>query len=173
MDISNFINPSTRLTVEQMMNKNFKVLYVGDTLRIVVEYYQEYKVNTLPVVDENENLIGVFPKKRLYKALLEGANLDAPCLPYMVDHPVFVTVDRTYDEYSLVVRVTKSQVDNVVVLDHSNKVVGMVGTAEYLRESLNVITASSALLESLFRVNNEGIIIIDKEGCILRINPTA
>ena len=173
MESSNSLNPTTWLTVEQMMNKNFKVLHVGDTLRTVVEYYQEYKINTLPVVDENENLIGVFPKKRLFKALLEGAGLDAPCAPYMVDNPVFVTVDRTYDEYSLVVRVTKSQVDNVVVLDRTNKVVGMIGTAEYLRESLTVITASSAQLESLFRVNYEGIIIIDSEGYILRINPAA
>lgn len=173
MDISNSLNPTAWLTVGQMMNKNFKVLHVGDTLRTVVEYYQEYKINTLPVVDENENLIGVFPKKRLYKALLEGASLDVPCTPYMVDHPVFVTVDRTYDEYSLVVRVTKSQVDSVVVLDRSDKVVGMIGTAEYLRESLNLITASSALLESLFRVNYEGIIILDRQGYILRINPAA
>ncbi len=164
---------SKRLTVEQMMNKNFKVLHTGDTLRTIVEYYQEYKINTLPVVDENENLIGVFPKKRLYKALLEGVGLEARCDAYMVDTPVFVTVDRTYDEYSLVRRVTKSQVDSVVVLDRFNRVVGMIGTAEYLRESLSMITASSALLESLFRVNNEGIIIVDMEGDILRVNPAA
>ena len=173
MDSSHSLNPTTWLTVDQMMNKNFKVLHQNDTLRTVIEYYQEFKINTLPVVDENENLIGVFPKKRLFKALLEGAGLDSPCVPYMVDRPVFVTVDRTYDEYSLVVRVTKSQVDNVVVLDRFNKVAGMIGTAEYLRESLNVITASSALLESVFRVNYEGIIIIDREGYILRVNPAA
>ncbi len=173
MDSSNSLNPTTWLTVEQMMNKNFRVLRQDDTLRTVVEYYQEYKINTLPVVNDEENLIGVFPKKRLYKALLEGASLDTPLLPYMVDHPVFVTVDRTYDEYSLVVRVTKSQVDNVVVLDRNNKVAGMIGTAEYLKESLNVITSSSALLESVFRVNYEGIIILDREGYILRVNPAA
>ncbi|HML38221.1 MAG TPA: sigma 54-interacting transcriptional regulator [Bacillota bacterium] len=173
MDGSHSLNSSSWLTVEQMMNKNFKVLHPEDTLRTVVEYYQEFKINTLPVVDANENLIGVFPKKRLFKALLDGAGLDAPCAPYMVDRPIFVSVDRTYDEYSLVVRVTKSQVDNVVVLDRSNKVIGMIGTAEYLRESLNVIMGSSALLESLFRVNNEGNIIVDTEGYILRINPAA
>lgn len=173
MDSSNSLNPTTWLTVEQMMNKNFKVLHPDDTLRTVIEYYQEFKINTLPVVDENENLIGVFPKKRLYKALLEGVGLDERCAPYVVDHPVFVSIDRTYDEYSLVMRVTKSQVDNVVVLDRSDKVVGMIGTAEYLRESLNVITASSALLESVFRVNYEGIIIVDRDGTIMRVNPAA
>ncbi|HWQ78824.1 MAG TPA: sigma 54-interacting transcriptional regulator [Anaerovoracaceae bacterium] len=173
MDSSHSLNSATWLTVEQMMNKNFKALHPNDTLRTVVEYYLDFKINTLPVIDENENLIGVFPKKRLFKALLEGAGLDAPCAPYMVDHPVFLMVDHAYDEISLVVRVVKSQVDYVVVLDRSNKVAGMIGTAEYLRNSLNVIMASSALLESLFRVNYEGIVILDREGCILRVNPAA
>ncbi len=173
MDVSNSLNPHTWLTVEQMMNTNFKVLHKQDTLRKVIEYYQEFKINTLPVVDENENLIGVFPKKRLYKALLEGQSLEDGIEPYIAWDPVFVSVERTYDEYSLVVRVTKSQVDNVVVLDKSNKVVGMIGTAEYLRESLNVIMASSALMESVFRVNYEGIVVVDRTGFILRVNPAA
>ena len=173
MDNSNSLNPDKWLTVEQMMNKNFKALHVEDTLRTVVEYYQKYKINTLPIIDENENLIGVFPKKRLFKALLENENLDVLCEPYMVKNPIFVRVDRTYDEYSLVFFVTKSRVDNVVVLDYSDKVVGMIGTVEYLHDSLNMIKASSAILESLFRVKDEGIIITDREGCILRINPAA
>ncbi|MDR1573456.1 MAG: sigma 54-interacting transcriptional regulator [Clostridiales Family XIII bacterium] len=173
MGVFNDLHSAARLTVEQMMNRNFKPLRVGDSLRAVVEGYHTYKINTLPVVDENENLVGVFPKKRLFKALLEGADLDASCEAYMVDNPVFVTTDRTYDEYSLVVRVTKSKVDNVVVLDQAHRVVGMIGAAEYLRESLNMINASSALLESLFRANAEGVVIVDKRDCILRVNPAA
>jgi transcriptional regulator with PAS, ATPase and Fis domain len=173
LGVFNYLNSSARLTVEQMMNRNFETLHTWDTLRTVVEGYRKYKINTLPIVDEGENLVGVFPKKRLFKALLDGADLDTPCEAYMVDKPVFVTTDRTYDEYSLVFRVTKSKVDNVVVLDQSRRVVGMIGTAEYLRASLNVITASSALLESLFRVNAEGMIIEDRDGCILRVNPAA
>ncbi|MDR1042761.1 MAG: PAS domain-containing protein, partial [Clostridiales Family XIII bacterium] len=173
MGVFNDLNSAALLTVEQMMNRNFTLLHVGDTLRTVVEGYREYKINTLPIADADENLVGVFPKKRLFKALLDGADLDTPCEAYMVDNPVFVTTDRTYDEYSLVVRVTKSKVDNVVVLDQSRRVAGMIGTAEYLRASLNMITASSALLESLFRVNAEGMIIVDRDDRILRVNPAA
>jgi transcriptional regulator with PAS, ATPase and Fis domain len=173
MGVFNDLNTTARLTVEQMMNRNFKPLHARDSLRAVVEGYYKYKINLLPIVDDDGNLVGVFPKKRLFKALLAGADLDAPCEAYMVDNPVFVTTDRTYDEYSLVVRVTKSKVDNVVVLDRAHRVVGMIGTAEYLRESLNMITASSALLESLFRVNAEGVVIVDREDRILRVNPSA
>lgn len=156
-----------------MMNTDFEVLNVNDTFRTVIECYQKYKITTLPVVDEKGDLIGVIPRKRLFKALLEGKGLDDPFTEYMVRNPIFVTVDRTYDEYSLVVQVTKSKADNVVVLDRESKVVGMIGTAEYLRESLNMIITSSALMESLFRVNYEGIIIVDSDGYILRVNPAA
>lgn len=173
MVVHNALYSSSWLTVKQMMNTQFRVLHLEDTLRTVITYYQEYKLSTLPVVDENENLIGVFPKKRLYKALLEGSSLDDPCKPYVVYNPVFVSSELTYDEISLTVRVTRSKVDHVVVVDGTGKVVGMIGTAEYLLGSLKVIMTSSALLESLFRVNYEGIIIIDRAGYILRINPAA
>lgn len=173
MVVPNAWNFASWLTVKQMMNTQFRVLHLNDTIRTVIELYQECKLNTLPVVDENENLIGVFPKKRLYKALLNGVGLDSPCKPYIVYNPIHITSDLTYDEVSLVVRITKSQVDYVVVVDQAGKVVGMIGAAEYLRESLNLILTSSALLESLFRANYEGIVIIDRDGYILRINPAA
>jgi len=173
MIVPKALNSASWLTVKQMMNTQFRVLHLDDSLRTVVQYYQETKLSTLPVVDKEEQLIGVFPKKRLFKALLKGSSLDDSCNPYIVYNPIFVTSDLTYDEVSLVVRVTRSKVDYVVVTDRSSKVVGMIGTAEYLRESLNVIMTSSALLESLFRANYEGIIVLDKDGYILRINPAA
>lgn len=171
--VYNVLDSASWLTVEKMMNKNFQVLHLNDSLRTVIQYYHEYKLSTLPVVDDHENLIGVFPKKRLYKALLEGLTLDHPCNSYVVYNPVFVSSDLTYDEISLVVRINRSRVDYVVVVDRLSKVVGMIGTAEYLRKSLNVIMTSSALLESLFRANYEGIIITDPTGLILRMNPAA
>ncbi|GAB1476658.1 hypothetical protein MASR2M70_14940 [Bacillota bacterium] len=167
------LNPAKNLTVELMMNRNFKSLHENDTLRTVIEYYHEYRISTLPVVDEKGDLLGVFPRKRLLRALLEGADMNEPVKKYMVERPVFVTTDRTYDEYSLVMRVTKSLVDNVVVLDPDGKVAGMIGTAEYLKASLDVILSASTMLESLFNVNYEGIIIVDEEGIILRMNPAA
>ena len=167
------MNSKNQLTVESMMNRNFQSLKLTDSLRTVVEYYHAYKVTTLPVVDEAGKLAGVFPRKRLFRALLDGFSLEEPCHRFMVTDPVFVTLDRTYDEYSLVVRVTKSKVDNVVVLDKAGNVAGIIGTAEYLKASLDMILSASALLESVFMVNYEGILITDKDGEVLRLNPAA
>ena len=165
--------PKTNLLVKQMMNKKFKTLSPEDSLKTVVEYFQKYKIDILPVVNEKDELIAVFPKTRLYKALLEATSIDQPCKDYMVGNPMYVTEDQEYNPESLVSRVTHSPVSNVVVLNKDGKVCGTIGTAEYLQESLNVITASSAILESMFRVNYDGVILIDRHGNIIRVNPAA
>lgn len=167
------LNSALWLNIQQMMNKRFKVIHEDDSLRTIIQNYQDCRLDTLPVVDNNDKLIGVFPKKRLYKALLDGASLDDACAAYIINDPVFVSSGLSYDEMSLVDRVNNSQVDQVAVVDDYGRVVGMIGTAEYLRESLNLITTSYALLESIFRASYEGIIVIDNDRRILRINPAA
>jgi len=167
------LNYTSWLTVKQMMNKHFIVIHPSDSLRTVIQYYQDSRLDTLPVVDNNGRLIGVFPKKRLYKALLDGSSLDDPCTPYIVNEPISVSFDLCYDEVSMVVRSSKSSVDYVVVVDHQGAPVGMIGTAEYLRGSQKLIMTSNVLLESIFNANFEGIIVIDNNGKILRINPVA
>jgi len=167
------LKDTSRLAVKQMMKKQFNVIHSDDTLRTIIQYYLDFKLDTLPVVDNDNKLIGVFPKKRLYKALLDGSSLDDPCTPYIVYKPISISCDLCYDEVSLVVRSAKSQVDYVVVVDHLDKVVGMIGTGEYLKESLKVVMTSCALLESIFHASYEGIIVIDNDGNILRINNVA
>lgn len=167
------LNYTSWLTVKQMMNKHFIVIHPNDSLRTVIQYYQDSRLDTLPVVDNNDKLIGVFPKKRLYKALLDGSSLDDPCTPYIVNEPISVSCDLCYDEVSMVVRSSQSLVDYVVVVDHQGAPVGMIGTAEYLRGSQKLIMTSNVLLESIFNANYEGIIVIDNNGKILRTNPVA
>ncbi|KGK85484.1 diguanylate cyclase [Desulfosporosinus sp. HMP52] len=167
------LNYTSWLTVKQMMNKHFNVIHSEDSLRTVIQYYQDSRLDTLPVVDQKNKLIGVFPKKRLYKALLDGFSLDDPCTPYIVYKPISVSCDVFYDEVSLVVRSSKSTVDCVVVVDDQSKPVGMIGTAEYLRGSQKLIMTSNILLESIFNANYEGIIVIDNNQKILRTNPIA
>lgn len=167
------LNYTSWLNVKQMMKRHFIVIHPSDSLRTVIQHYQTSRLDTLPVVDNNEKLIGVFPKKRLYKALLDGCSLDDPCTPYIINEPISVSCDLCYDEISMVVRSSNSTVDYVVVVDQEGVPVGMIGTAEYLRGSQKLIMTSNVLLESIFNADYEGIIVIDNQGEILRINPVA
>lgn len=163
---------SSLILVEDMMNKNYEVIRPDDSLRTAIGIFSKCKLDTLPVVDEKGKLRGVLTNRRLFKALLEGLSMDDPCTSYVVRHPTFINSELSYDDVSLVMRVNQSKVGNVPVVDNSRKVVGIAGPREYLRTSLSLISNSYALLESIFQAMQEGIITVDKNGYILRINQT-
>jgi transcriptional regulator with PAS, ATPase and Fis domain len=158
------------LSVKQMMNSDYRVIHSGDSLRRVIEIYKETKLDSVPVVDDKGVLLGVMPRSRLYQALLDGVSIDEPCTPYMVSPAFSVDSDLGYDEVSLIVRVNKSTIGTVPVVDKQGKVIGMAGRVEYMKAGFHVVTTTSALLESIFEAMHEGIIATDNEGCIIRIN---
>ncbi len=161
---------SSIILLKDMMNKQYQVIHSGDSFRTAMEIFSQCKLDTLPVVDEDEILLGVLPNRRLFRALLDGFSLDDPCTSCIVKHPTFINSELTYDDVSLVMRVNKSKVGNVPVVDNYGKVVGIAGTREYLRTSLSIIAKSYALLESIFQAMQETIITVDKNGYILRVN---
>ena len=171
MESNNNTGPHTSLIlVKDMMNQHYKVINRDDSLRTAMELFSQCKLDTLPVVDEDGILRGVLTNRRVFRALLDGLNLDDKCTPYIVDSPIFINSELTYDEISLVMRVNKSKVGNVPVVDDAGRVVGIAGNKEYLRTSIGVISKSYALLESIFQTMREGIISVDENGYILRIN---
>lgn len=165
------LDPAKWLTVKEMMNADVPLLHPEDPIRRAIGYMQDYKLGTLPVVDKDNKLMAVFPRKRLFRALLEGASIDDPINSYMRYDPVFVYEDLSYDEVSLVVRVTRSKVDHVIVVNYSNEVVGVIGTVEYLRGGLDVIRHSTVLGDALMNANNEAVIIVDNKSQVIKVNP--
>lgn len=165
------LDPAKWLTVKEMMNADVPLLHPEDPIRRAIGYMQDYKLGTLPVVDKDNKLMAVFPRKRLFWALLEGASIDEPINSYMRYDPVFVYEDLSYDEVSLVVRVTRSKVDHVIVVNYSNEVVGVIGTVEYLRGGLDVIRHSTVLGDALMNANNEAVIIVDNKSQVIKVNP--
>ena len=83
------------LTVKSLMDTSkLRKIKPDDTLRTVIQIYADTKLDTIPVVDDDNKVIGVFPKGSLYKALLDGKTLDEPCAHYIVYSPVFKYADE-------------------------------------------------------------------------------
>lgn len=162
--------PFFQLRVGDIMNTNFETITPNHTLRDVIRVYNDVKIDTIPVVDEQGALIAVFPRRSLYQALLNGAGLTDPCSPYIVYNPVFNYAKWRYTQDGLIAKAYNSKVGNAPVLDESGNVVGVVGKLEYLRETLIRAMNANDFLESIFQAMYEGFIIIDNNGFILKIN---
>jgi transcriptional regulator with PAS, ATPase and Fis domain len=158
------------ILLKDIMTQEIEIIHPGESIRTAVGIFSKCKQDVLPVVDDDGIMLGVLPSRRLFRALLEGFSLDDQFDTYIVKNPYFINAELTYDELSLVMRVNKSKVGNVPVVDDAGKVVGIAGNKEYLRTSVSLIAKSYALLESIFQAMQEGIITIDKNSYILRAN---
>ncbi len=165
--------PNSFIFVKDLINKDFQCLRPEDSLRTVVSKYKETKVETLPVVDEEGKLVGVFPRGRLYNAILDGKSMDEPCSSYMVTSPHTLPSDLSYNELTFSLRVNHSRVGTIPVVDENHKLVGMAGKLEYVRTTLGLTRKAMAHLESAFQAMSEGIIVTDEHGNIGRINLAA
>ncbi len=156
-----------------MMNVDYQAIRADDSLRTALGILKEKKMDTLPVVDKDGIVVGVLPRGKLYQALLDDKPLDSSCADFIVTSPCVLKSTFNYDEISFISRVNESNYGTVPVVEESGKLVGMMGRLEYLRTSLHLATVKSCLLESIFQAMHEGIITVNKERIILRINNSA
>lgn len=109
-----------------------QTLRPGDTVRSAITVLELYQQPILPIIGEDDGLIGVLTAHSIAVALTghQGAmavGSDAPCAKVMVapdlvaasDEPVRATIDRWLD----------AQSPGVVVVD-AGRVVGLIGPAE-------------------------------------------
>lgn len=165
--------PNSLISVKDLINQDFQSLSPEDSLRTVVSKYKETKVETLPVVDDEGRLLGVFPRGRLYNAILDGKSMDEPCGSYMVTSPAALPSDLSYNELTFSLRVNQTRVGTIPVVDKDNKIVGMAGKLEYVRATLGLTRKAQAHLESIFQAMSEAMVVTDYKGEIGHINLAA
>ncbi len=173
VNLSNSFFPNSLIYVHDLMNTDFVTVHPDDSLLTVTRKFTETKIDTIPVVDEKGKLLGVFPRRRLYKAILENKSLDVPCSSYMVTSPYALSSDLTYDQLTFIIKLNQTQVGTVPIVDKDNVVVGTGGKVEYMRATVNMISKAKAHLDSIFQAMNEGIIATDEKGQIISINRAA
>jgi transcriptional regulator with PAS, ATPase and Fis domain len=161
------------LSVVDLMNKNFTTIKPTDTFKAIINIYKQYKIDIIPVVDAEDRLVGVFPRGKLYNALLDGKSLNDPCMDYIVLSPTTIQSELNYNDITLSGRVNNSKVGTLPIVDHNNNVLGIAGPREYLRTTIKFTMKTNAFLQSVIQAMHDAIITTDRRGNILMINQAA
>ncbi|PWA09200.1 sigma-54-dependent Fis family transcriptional regulator [Pueribacillus theae] len=112
------------MKLENIMQPVNTYLQVHDTLKDATEYMLETKYNTIPIGDEEGNLLGIFTRSSLYRMILSGASLDSEIAPYIIKDVTITANDITMDQ--LIHRVQHSKVGETVILDENGKIAGLL-----------------------------------------------
>lgn len=141
--------------VEDVMTPDPVFVGTGSTLREVAELLDEHEISGLPVIDDQERLVGVVSRTDLLRRLLEGpaearhdeewldlltadsaskVDIDAARLGVVDDVMTADPITARPDEKLAIVarRMADEKVHRIVVIDERRKVLGIVTTLDVL-----------------------------------------
>ncbi len=160
------------LTVSSIMSHSFETLHLGDTLQRAALLMRKSKLDVLPVINADGQLLGLMTKANLYDAVAAG---EAPDTPVKNDHikknVVTLHQDMPYNEVTEIVK--KSRVGTAIVLDDQNKVVGIFTKASWIMAMFENETMLNHQMQIILNSMHNGLVAMDARGRITRINQTA
>jgi PAS domain S-box-containing protein len=157
---------------QDFINRDIILLNLGDTLEKAIRALKQTKLNMLPVVNDQRELIGVFTRTNLYNALLNKTSLDNVIDPWMVK----VVLSKLQEDMSLdtVEEITKkSIVGSATVTNKEGKVVGVLTKTNMILSLFKKSSLINAQLTAVLDAMSNGVVAFDDRGCISLINKSA
>ncbi|MBN2705215.1 MAG: GGDEF domain-containing protein [Deltaproteobacteria bacterium] len=151
--------------IEKWMTKNPQLMSLADSLRRTIEVMRRYRIGAVLVVNEREQLKGIFTERDLLRFVEEFADpgfLEQPISCFMTRAPVSVSVDESFNAVYMKMKV--NNIRHLPVLD-GERIVGIVSmrdlTAYYERKIESDLDNTRAQLDQLRRffdlsANREG-----------------
>lgn len=159
------------MLLRDIITKEMYWLQPDDTLGRAVSLFRESKIDTLPVLDEDLRLYGVFTRSSLYDALLAGASLQDSIAPRVIRDPVTVPAEISYEELTHMVR--ESPVGTAPVVDAERRVVGILTKQDMVMAALRQADLLNAQLRATLNAMHNGLIAVDGSERITVVNAGA
>lgn len=124
-------NMLTLLSLENIIETDFKTLSPEQTLGDIVKVISQSERNFFPVIDEENNFLGLISMNRVRKIIFKPElyeDIKVKDLMYLPD--IFVDKKRANDPEIIAEKLQKSGIFNIVVLDN-HKYVGFISRANF------------------------------------------
>ncbi|WP_083270592.1 sigma 54-interacting transcriptional regulator [Bacillus marinisedimentorum] len=155
------------MKVKAVMSPSPIAVSTASSVREVANVMKEHQIDSVPVVNDDQRLIGIVTNNQLIDAVQQGLEGETP-----VNDIMDVSVKFIYEDEEAVV-IFDEIVEKFPVLDRRERLVGMLTKTDLLKayytKYKNMATSMEALLES----TNNGIVSTDPDGKVTIINKKA
>jgi transcriptional regulator with PAS, ATPase and Fis domain len=166
----NGLHTTELLQVKNWMTPSPYCILEGETVREAAEKMEQLRVDCLPMIDENEQFLGMITLRTLLYNFLRGTESEGLMSSILIQNVVRVRpTDSILEVFSL-------PFDQLPVLDGQGKLLGVLtrrdildGFSKYmykLEQRQNSAEALGAILESAY----EGIAVVDENGVLQEFN---
>ena len=138
------------------------------TLQEAIVYMNKFKLNTLPVVNSTNKLIGVFTRSILYQMLLSHESMDTPIGTYIKKDIGTISENTTVEQLEDYIAV--SEVGTGFVINDEGVPIGLISKSEAVKSFLQKTRDLKEQLETILQSSNLGAFMADEAQKIIFIN---
>ncbi len=140
----------------------------NNTLNEAINFMKKTKWNTVPVTDSTGKLIGVFTRSALYQMLLLELDQKTMIGNFIKEDIGTVTLDTTSEQLEKIIE--NSEVGTGVVIDDSEKPIGLITTSSAVLSFLQSTRFLKRQLETILQTSNLGALLTDERGKVIYVN---
>ena len=136
-------NALTLMNVRDLIETNFKTVKPDETLRDIVHLFSVSERNVFPVIDNEQNLLGIITLDRIRKIMFQTELYDTVTAKELMFVPE-VTVQTNDSMETVANKIQKSGKFNVAVLDENGKYLGFISRANVFSTYRDLLKEFSA-----------------------------
>ena len=145
-------------------------VFPDNTLRDTILLLQQYRIDGLPVIDEDKKVVGIITKSRLMRCFVEGVSPDSSVLEAMTSSVVTIRQSESIKTaYGI-------PVGRLPVVDEEGRITGILTRTDILHsyashiDELEETVHTASILNTILETAYEGIAVIDSNGIIREFN---
>ncbi|MDQ1001790.1 transcriptional regulator with PAS, ATPase and Fis domain [Neobacillus niacini] len=164
------------INVKDFMTPIQEYLQPNQTLHDAIFLMNKYRLNTLPVVDASEKLIGVFTRSVLYQQLLSNEKMQTSIGKFIRKDIGTISEDTSVEE--LEEQIAVSEVGTGFVVDKTGKPIGVIDKADAIKSFLQktqLLTEQlkwKSLLQTVIDNSYDGLVMVNEKGNITFVSPS-
>jgi PAS domain S-box-containing protein len=156
------------IQIKDIMTPVKECLYQNSTLYEALEKLERLKWNTVPVINQDGELIGVFTKSILYRMLMDGKDLSSSIEGFVRKDVVAYAIDTPYEVIEQ--KIKGSPIGSSIIFDQNNKVCGLITQSDIVNTLLNQSYSLRQQLESILITSQLGAVMTDEDKKIIFVN---
>jgi predicted transcriptional regulator len=112
------------MRVDSIINKNFHIINVNDTIDKALELMHDLNINGMPVVDDTETLVGMIVKADIYRFMIHPGHYVSCPVEWVMSKSVILS-QSDEDIITVAKRLRKNDIVAMPVINN-DKIVGVI-----------------------------------------------
>ncbi len=118
------------MIIKDIIRSDFKALNVKDSIDIALDLMDNLKVNGMPVLDDDKNLVGMVVKADIYRFMIQPGHYDTYPVELIMSKSVIIA-NSDEDVITIANRLRKNDIVAMPVVEN-NKLLGLITIEDIL-----------------------------------------